>query len=215
MLEAPLTAERFQKETNVSHETLARLEIYVALLRQWNEKINLVSRDSLADVWRRHVLDSAQLLPFLPSECAPLVDLGSGAGFPGLVLSVLGVLDVRLIESDQRKCVFLREAARLTQADPVIIPKRIEDAPPFKAKVITARAFASLSKLLDLAERFMGPDTTCLLLKGRSVSEELTQIGKQWKMTVTPYPSRSDPSGRILRLEKPTREFPGRLPDHA
>src|SRR5437868_14658573 len=97
-----LSSQDFARLTNVSRETLARLEAYAALLAQWNERINLVGRDSLRDIWRRHFLDSAQLLPYLPAETRSLIDLGSGAGFPGLVLAILGVAGVELVESDAR-----------------------------------------------------------------------------------------------------------------
>lgn len=214
MSEGIMTPEEFRRQTNVSRETLERLQIYVDLLRQWTSKINLVSQDSLTDVWRRHLLDSAQLMDFCPAE-GKAVDLGSGAGFPGLVLAILGKSDMQLIEADQRKSAFLREAIRLTGTQASVVSKRIEDVPSFEARTITARAFAPLAKILDLAEKFIGSETTFLLLKGRNVSEELTQAHKQWKMGATSHPSQSDPSGWILRLERPVREFPGRIADRA
>src|SRR6266446_2343020 len=112
----PLDPTGFTALTGVSRETLARLEAYAALLAQWNERINLVGRDTRRDIWRRHFLDSAQLLPHVPAGTRSLADLGSGAGFPGLVLAILGVCGVELVESDARKCAFLREAARIAGA---------------------------------------------------------------------------------------------------
>src|SRR5437588_12718613 len=109
-----LSPAEFAAATGVSRETLARLDAYAELLRQWSPRINLVAASTLDDLWRRHVLDSAQLFPLLPPGAHSLIDLGSGAGFPGLVLAILGVPAVELIESDARKCAFLREAARGT-----------------------------------------------------------------------------------------------------
>jgi 16S rRNA (guanine527-N7)-methyltransferase len=201
-----MTALEFQRRTDVSRETLARLETYAALLRKWQKAINLVSRDSLADLWRRHMLDSAQLLPLLPKNTRVLVDLGSGAGFPGLVLAALGVPEVHLIESDARKCAFLREAARALDVTVQIHNCRAEEMPAMAADVVTARALASLPDLLDLAERFIASHTICLLLKGKGADEELTRAGERWNMTLTRQSSASDPSGTILRLEHVHRD---------
>ena len=197
----PLTPQEFQRLTGVSRETLARLELYAAELRRWQGAINLVSRDSLTDLWRRHFLDSAQLKPLIPAEARVLVDLGSGAGFPGLVLAVLGIPDVHLVESDARKCAFLRETARRLGVDVRIHNRRVEDMPGFVADVVTARALAALPILLYLAEKFIGPHSICLFLKGRGVDEELTRAQETWNMTVMRHPSASQPTGTILLLE--------------
>jgi len=202
----PLTPEGFQRITDVSRETLGRLTLYAELLRKWQGAINLVSRDSLDDVWRRHFLDSAQLMKLLPADCRVLVDLGSGAGFPGLVLSALGIVDVHLVESDSRKAVFLRETARQLDLAVQVHNSRIEEVPGFPADVVTARALAPLPKLLDLAERFLSEHSICVFLKGRGVEEELTAARESWKMTVMRHPSLSDPSGTLLRLEHLRRE---------
>jgi len=202
----PLGPGGFQKLTNVSRETLDRLIRYVDLLTAWNARINLVSHNTLGDVWRRHILDSAQLYPHIPQGAQMLIDLGSGAGLPGLILSILGVPVVHLIESDARKAVFLREAARVTGAAASLHAIRIEQMKPVVANVVTARALAPLSDLLAISERFRGPDTICLFLKGESVQEELTNARKEWKMTPRQSPSLSDPTGCILRLENITRD---------
>ena len=153
----PLTVVGLALYLGVSRETLARLEDYADLLRKWQNAINLVSTASLNDLWRRHIWDSAQLLPHIPADAHSLLDLGSGAGFPGLVLAILGVDGVVLVEADKRKCAFLREAARVTGTDVTIHDRRIEDMgeeiPP--VDVITARAVASLS-LLSLSHRAAG-----------------------------------------------------------
>ena len=206
---SPLGPDGFAALTGVSRETMARLEEYAQLLKRWSGRINLVSRNTLGDLWRRHFLDSAQLLPLIPEKTRRLVDLGSGGGFPGLVLALLGVPGVELIESDRRKAVFLREAARLTNAPVKIVDSRIESAKPHVADVVTARACAPLDKLLPLAQRFIGPNTVCLFLKGEHIADELTAARRDWRMQAARLPSRADPRGVILKLEQVTREPEG------
>jgi 16S rRNA (guanine527-N7)-methyltransferase len=203
---APLSAEGFAKIIPVSRETQDRLQIFVALLKSWNRRINLVGRDTIGDIWRRHILDSAQLFRLLPRQARSLIDLGSGAGFPGLVLSMMGVPEVHLVESDGRKAAFLREAVRVTGTPAVLHAKRIDRVSPFGADVITARALAPLSELLEISQEFRAPNTICLFLKGRMVDEELTEATKAWHMQVDRQPSLSDPSGCIVRLEAITRD---------
>jgi 16S rRNA (guanine527-N7)-methyltransferase len=204
--EAPLGPEGFSQIFPVSRETLTRLETYAGLLTRWSARTNLVSRDSLADLWRRHVLDSAQLYRFVPNATRSLIDLGSGAGLPGLILTILGVRGVELVEADQRKAAFLREAARITAADVTIRPCRIEEMLPHPVDVVTARACAPLERLLGLAERFLASNTVCLFPKGERFEEELTLARKAWTMMVSVEPSLSDRRGVILRLHQVARE---------
>lgn len=191
---------------DVSRETLERLEAYAALLAKWQRAVNLVGTGTLPDLWRRHLLDSAQLRALLPPGATNLVDLGSGAGLPGLVLAILGAPDVHLVEADAKKCAFLREAARVTASVVTIHNARIEDLVPWPADVVTARALAPLPVLLGYAARFATPKTICLFLKGRGFAEELTESLKSRTMTVQQVPSRSDPSGTVLRLEGIARD---------
>jgi 16S rRNA (guanine527-N7)-methyltransferase len=207
--QVPLGAAGFAALAGVSRETLSRLEAYAALLLEWSKRINLIGRGTLGDIWRRHFLDSTQLLPLIPAGAKNVVDLGSGAGFPGLVLAILGVPGVELIEADSRKAAFLREAARIAEAPIVLRPCRIEAVKPHRADVVTSRGCAPLDRLLTLAERFVGPDTTCLFLKGERAEEELTAARKAWTMTVSRYPSAADPGGIVLLLQQVIRE-PGR-----
>ncbi len=202
----PLTRHEFGRAAGVSRETLERLDAYVRLLAKWQPRLNLVSRTSMADVWRRHVLDSAQLFPHVPSACQHLVDLGSGAGFPGLVLAILGVRGVELIESDGRKCGFLAAAAAETGAKVTIRNARIEALPNLAADVVTARGCAPLPKLLAYAERFVAAKTVVLFLKGARVDEELTNAARHWRMGVSRFPSRTERSGTILRIQELARE---------
>lgn len=196
----PLTAAEFQAETGVDDRTRERLAALLDVLMRWQARINLVGASTLTDPWRRHMLDSAQLVPLLPAAARTIVDMGSGAGFPGLVLAILGAGRVHLVESDVRKAAFLIEANRLTQADAVIHACRVEALPPLAADVVTARALAPLDRLLDLALPLLASDGVCLFPKGRTAEKELTDSLKKWKMTATLHPSRSDPSGIVLRL---------------
>jgi 16S rRNA (guanine527-N7)-methyltransferase len=197
----PLTPAEFAATTHVSRETLGRLQAYVDLLVAWNQRLNLVGRGTIDDLWRRHMLDSAQLHALLPVSAKTLVDLGSGAGFPGLVLAIMGGPHVHLVESDQRKAVFLREAVRVAGAAATVHAARIEAVPALAADVVTARALAPLDNLLDLAAPFLRPHTVALFLKGRAAADELTLAGQRWKMAADLLPSQSDPTGTILRLD--------------
>ena len=213
-----MSPEEFRQTTGVSRETMVRLEGYAAMLFKWTRSINLVSRGSLADLWRRHMLDSAQLLPLLPpgpsGRKRVVLDLGSGAGFPGMVLSILGAGDVHLVESDQRKVQFLREVARETGSDAHIHGLRLDQLPPFPVDVVTARAFAPLDRLLDQGAPFLDPGPSAngrppprgYFLKGQRVEEELTRARKGWKMNVQQIPSRTDSSGTVLVIEVLGRE---------
>jgi len=201
-----LDAQGFAEIVPVSRETVARLEAYAALLTRWSARINLVGRDTIADLWRRHFLDSAQVRPFVSDHARNMIDLGSGAGFPGLVLAILGASGVELVEADSRKCAFLREAVRITETDATVRPCRIEAVPRHPVDIVTARACAPLGRLLGLAEPFLAPDSECLFLKGERVEEELTLARKHWTMMVSACQSRSDPRGVVLRLQQVARE---------
>jgi 16S rRNA (guanine527-N7)-methyltransferase len=148
------------------------------------------------------VLDSAQAFPLIPGATHTLVDLGSGAGFPGLVLAILGVPEVHLVESDARKCAFLREAARVTQTTVAIHACRIEAMKPLAADVVTARALAPLPQLLDLAVPFLQPHTVCVFLKGKNAAEELRDARARWRMKDSIVPSRTDPDASIIVIQQ-------------
>lgn len=207
---APLTPEAFERAAGVSRETRDRLQAYLDLLTRWQRRINLVGARTLDDPWRRHVLDSAQLFPLLPmsSKCgAPhvldhVLDMGSGAGFPGLVLAILGVENMTLVDSDKRKCAFLREAARITETRVAIHAERIETLAGRvpQPDVITARAVAPLSLLLNRVKLFLKPNLICLFPKGRRAEEELTALQNACHIKIERIPSITDPSGTILRL---------------
>lgn len=186
---------------DVSRETVEQLEIYVDRLLDWQPRVNLVGASTLPDVWRRHVLNSAQVMPLIRPQSSRLVDLGSGAGLPGLVLAILGARGVELIEADARKASFLAEAAGVTGAGVIVRNERIEDLRGPQADTVTARALAPLPGLLEFARPFGHAGTRCILLKGARYEAELTNAYKMWKMTVDVVPSITDKHGRILVIE--------------
>lgn len=210
---SPLTPTAFAHATGVSRETLARLDAYLDLLERWQRRINLVGRATLEDPWRRHFLDSAQLYPLLPEGAPQIVDVGSGAGFPGLVLAILGAPNVTLVDSDQRKCAFLREAARITETRVTIEVARIELLAPRLplVDVVTARAVAPLNLLLNRIKLLLKPNLICLFPKGRRAEEELTAVKCPWQFQIERIASVTDASGTIFRLtigQKTTVEDP-------
>ena len=191
--------------SDVSRETRERLNTYADLLRKWQRSINLVGPRTIDDLWNRHFTDSAQLLPLIPPSAGVLVDFGSGAGFPGLVLAILGVAEVHLIESDQRKATFLREVARATGTPVTVHAKRIEQVAPFPADVVSARALAPLGDLLGFAAPFLHSDSLCLFPKGQMAEDELTAASKTWNINVDRIQSVTDPSATILRVSQVSR----------
>lgn len=198
----PMTPAQFQTRFGVSRETLGRLELYAEHLCKWNPVINLVSKTTLVDLWGRHLADSAQVFSLVPQDTQVLVDLGSGAGFPGLVLAILGVTEVHLVESDVRKAAFLREVARVTGAPATVHAVRIEAAELPPADVVSARALADLAQLLPWAHGLLKPQGICLFPKGKSAQDELTAVANSWNMRVERFPSQTDPAGTILRLSE-------------
>jgi 16S rRNA (guanine527-N7)-methyltransferase len=196
----------FQRDTGVSRETLDRLSAYADLLLTWNKRINLIGKSTTDELWWRHMLDSAQIYPFLPNPASTLADMGSGAGFPGLVLAIMGVSEAHLIEGDQRKAAFLREAARVAGVKVTVLATRTEAVKGLKAGIITARALAPLTELLTLAEPFAAHNSVYFFPKGQSVEAELTESRKIWTMQVEKMPSRTDPAATILRLSEVRRD---------
>ncbi len=198
---APLDPDGFRQVVPVSRETSVRLGRYLDLLTRWQRSINLVGATTLEDPWRRHILDAAQLDSLIPPDAGRITDFGTGAGIPGLILAILGRSDVHLVESDSRKCVFLREAARLCEAPVTVHQGRIEALSPWPTAVAVARALAPLDRLVALAIPYLTPSSLCFFLKGKGAMQELTAAHKKWIMSAACLPSRSDPAGAILRLE--------------
>ena len=191
---------------SVSRETLERLEVYEALLIKWNAAINLVSPQTLSQVWSRHFLDSAQIFDLSPPDTRHWADLGSGGGFPGMVVAILAKehrpdMQVSLVESDQRKSAFLGTVARTLDLSVHIHPKRIEQLAPLQADILSARALASLTQLFAFSERHLSPDGTALFSKGIRWREELAEAQKTWSFSYDAVPSRTDADAVILKIE--------------
>lgn len=191
---------------NVSRETLGKLKHYEATLRKWNPKINLVAKSTIADLQTRHFEDSSQVFQQIPERSRKLVDLGSGGGFPGLVIAILAsereyTSEIVLIESDQRKSAFLRTVLRETETKASVITDRIEHAPPQAADVITARALADLTGLLGHCERHLDPKGRALFLKGRNWRSEVEEARKQWNFELNTIQSLTEPDAVLLEIE--------------
>jgi 16S rRNA (guanine527-N7)-methyltransferase len=187
----------------VSHETIHRLTRYQEMLISWNEKFNLVSASTIPQIWTRHFLDSAQLMKFIPEKAETLADMGSGAGFPGLVLALLAEdkkrpLCIHAVEGTGKKADFLRAVIADLGLTAIVRQERIEEIKDLKADIVTARALKPLPDLLKYASRLMKKDGEGLFLKGKSANEELTQAKKYWIFSAKIYPSLSDDSGRVL-----------------
>jgi 16S rRNA (guanine527-N7)-methyltransferase len=193
----------------VSRETLQRLEAYVDLLEKWQRKINLISPSTLPDIWSRHMLDSAQVMDHAPDTARTWLDLGSGGGFPGLVCAAIAAdsrpdLRVSLVESDQRKCAFLREAARVMDIQVTVHSRRIEDLPDETFDVISARALAPLTTLCGYAVRHLSDTGICLFQKGARHADELATARRDWHMTCTTHASVTDAEAVLIRIEQLT-----------
>ena len=201
--------EDFQKTFNVSRETMEKLQTYHKLLFKWQGAINLVGPRTLQDSWARHFADSAQLLPHIPEGVKTLADLGSGAGFPGLVLAMMRPdLDVHLVESDERKAQFLRTVSRETNTPVQVHNARIEDVTADIAPdMITARALASLVELFVycLPWTVQNNDIKLLFLKGKLAQEEVGQARAAYDFDVQTYPSCTDDAAEILFINRLNR----------
>lgn len=178
----------------------AALDAYVDLLRKWNATINLVSAADLPLLWPRHIEDSLQLGTIAGPLPPRAIDLGSGAGFPGLILSIAFGIEVELIEQDQRKAAFLREAVRVTAAHAHVHAMKIERVTLPPAPLVVSRALAPLPALLRLAHPLLTEDGFCLFPKTRAAEPEITQAERHWSMRLERLPSGTDPNGVILRV---------------
>lgn len=192
---------------HVSRETLARLDAFVVLLLKWQSKVNLIGRGTEDEIWSRHIADSLQLVELAP-EARVWIDLGSGGGFPGLVIACVLAKEtgaqVHLVESNLRKAAFLRETVRVLRVPALVHAQRIEDfVSSFtdSADVVTARALAPLPEIFAYAAPLMKKGAKALFPKGQDVEAELTEAAKSWNIGAKLLPSRTDLRGRILRVD--------------
>lgn len=191
-----------KKHLDVSRETEQILENYVSLLLKWNKKINLISPKTENEIWSRHILDSAQLVKYIPSDAKNILDFGSGAGLPGIVLAILTRAKVLLVESDIKKCAFLQEAANLLpNKNIVIINDRIENIDVIESDIITARALASLSDLFSLTDNFIYKTKICLFLKGENIVEEIKDVENNYQFDYKLYNSLTNPKSFIIEIK--------------
>lgn len=194
------------EKLDVSRETLERLEIFQELAVKWTQKINLVSKSSRQDIWTRHIEDSAQIWFYAPKNAQSWVDLGSGGGFPGVVVSILAKqlapkMRVTLVESDQRKSVFLRTALRQADVDVSVLTKRIEEVPSLNADVLSARALADLSSLMTFSDRHMSRSGVGLFPKGKTWKKEVDQARDLWSFEYECFKSLTDENSVILKVQ--------------
>jgi len=192
---------------DVSRETLDALDAFGELTAKWTRKINLIAASTADEIWNRHIVDSAQLYQFAPSNFKNWVDLGSGGGFPGIVVAIIAKekapnAQFTLIESDQRKATFLRTAARELALNATVISERIEDTPAQGADVVSARALAPLSGLLSHVDRHLAHDGLALLLKGKQAAKEIAEAQKTWRFELEDRASFTDPDARILAIQR-------------
>ncbi|WP_428546263.1 16S rRNA (guanine(527)-N(7))-methyltransferase RsmG [Profundibacter sp.] len=197
--------DAFQAEFDVSRETMTLLDDYATLLQKWNPAINLVSKSTVDVLWQRHFHDSAQIYQFQPENPCHWVDLGSGGGFPALVLAIIAKKDspetrFTLVESDIRKCTFLRTVIRDLELNANVITQRIEETNGLEADILTARALASLDRLLEFASMHLSPSGTAIFPKGDRFLQEITEAKANWRFDLEEIPSKTNPTGAILKI---------------
>ncbi|MQQ08212.1 16S rRNA (guanine(527)-N(7))-methyltransferase RsmG [Epibacterium sp. SM1979] len=190
---------------DVSRETLDRLRIFADVLKKWNPKINLVSKRSLEDLWVRHIADSVQVFKLAPKGVEHWLDIGSGGGFPGVIAAIIAVDEspktaFTLIESDQRKSAFLRNAARECGVNIRVISKRIEEVEAQNADILSARALADLSDLLRFAELHLANTGIALFPKGENWKKEVDKSLDEWRFDFDPVTSLTEPNAVILKI---------------
>lgn len=189
---------------DVSRETFERLEVLVTLIEKWTKTINLVARSSVSGLWARHIEDSAQVFLHAPENWSTWTDIGSGGGLPALVVSIVDPKQrpMTLIESDQRKCLFLNTVRRELDLNIVVLNGRIEDQVLPPADILSARALAPLKDLLGYSESLLQPSGTAIFPKGERFDEELNQARSSWNFDVTAHPSKTHPSARVLEISR-------------
>jgi len=184
----------------VSRETFERLKIYHDLLLKWQSKINLISNDTVSNVWNRHFLDSLQITQYIPNYNNVIMDIGTGAGFPGMVIAICGYNNVHLVESDTKKISFLREVSRVTNTPVFIHHVRIEEVVIDNTQIILSRACSNLNQLINLASKNVSRETFFLFHKGKNYSNEIEDAKKSWLFDEVIFPSITDPNGVIVKL---------------
>lgn len=192
--------EQISKFHNLTKSQTKSLEDFVISLLQENDQFNLIGKSTIQDIWNRHILDSAQLLQFIDDKNARFADFGTGAGFPGVVLSILGLKEIHLIEKAFRKCEFLRKSKLFSQNRIFIHQSKLEELEKIKFDCITSRALAPLNKLLGYCQNFLKDDGDCIFLKGKNIDKELEDAKKQFQFTYTTHPSLTSSESKIIKI---------------
>ncbi|WP_342077482.1 16S rRNA (guanine(527)-N(7))-methyltransferase RsmG [Yoonia sp. SS1-5] len=193
-------------EQLVSRETMTALQEFEALVRKWTKSINLVAPSTINDIWDRHIVDSAQIFKYAPDSFRTWTDIGSGGGFPGIVVAIMArehhpTSRFTFIESDRRKATFLRTAIRTFDLRAAVLDQRIEQAVPQQADVVSARALTSLSMMFEMLQRHLSPQGIAVLHKGRRHDNEVAEARKLWRFELEEHASLTDPEARILAIQ--------------
>ena len=195
---------------NVSRETMDRLEQFVDLVKKWTKAINLIAPGTVGDIWTRHIVDSAQVYHLAPDHWKTWTDIGSGGGFPGLVVAILDQKErqITLIESDQRKCLFLKTVKRELGLNVSVEQVRIERAEVEPADIVSARALSALPSLLGACDQLLKHTGTAIFPKGGTFQEELDQARLHWQFDVVEHQSQTHQDGRVLEISRIQRREP-------
>ena len=191
-------------EDIVSREIFTKIIEFKNLLLKWNKTINLISSRTSDDIMNRHILDSVQLLPFIEKE-SKIIDLGSGAGFPAIILSIAGIHDITLIESDSRKAAFLVQASKISSNNIKILNDRVENIENLQCDIITTRAFAELDSIFKYSSKIK-VKSKFLLHKGAGYKNEITKAEKHWLFNTTVHDSITSETGKVLEITDLTRK---------
>lgn len=198
-----LALEKIRKFHPISEIETKNLQKFVDLILSENQNFNFIGKSTIQDIWHRHILDSAQILQFTPSENnknKKFADFGSGAGFPGVVLSILGIKDMALIEKSFRKSQFLHKTKEISPNNIYVHGSKLEEMPNIKFDCITSRALAPLDKLLNYSKKFLNEDGYCLFLKGKNLPNEIKKAEENFKFTYEIHPSLTSPEGSIIKI---------------
>lgn len=196
------TLKQITQFHTITKSQIKSLEDFVILLLQENHQFNFIGKSTVTDIWNRHILDSAQLLQFIDDKNAKFADFGTGAGFPGMVLSILGLKEVHLIEKAFRKCEFLRKSKLFSQNRIFVHQSKLEELDKVTFDCIMSRALAPLDKLLGYCQNFLKDDGYCLFLKGKNLNQELEEAQKQFQFTYTTHPSLTSDESKIIKISK-------------
>ena len=189
------------KKLSLTNLQIGKLESYVDALKEYNSHTNLVGKSTLENPWKNHVLDSLQILPFIKSKKLSILDMGTGAGLPGLALNILGCENVTLVDSNGKKITFLIQVKKDLNLSARVVLSRLENLEGLKFDVLTSRALANLDKLLSYSQKFIKKNTVLIFLKGKTVNEEINFARKGWAFDIEQHQSISDHRGSLIIIK--------------